>query len=720
MTLKTLRSLGLLTLTVAFAVACKGSSSESDDRNAVREAGAGGDAENREPSKAGSRAADDDAGRPSEGERSAGGDDEGSGGKDSSGGANRGGTENDEANRGGQSEQPGTGGGGASGGGTGNQNDGGNDRPGSGGTTTEQGGAQQTAAGQQGDTEGDTGGKDTASGGQGGTAAVNGGGPAWGGSEAGGLNDAGAPSTPGTGGALTCEPAVESRVRFQVPIRSGFGLAMPVGELFVVMADEGLEAYELGTGTRRWAHPRSGYFSASVSDVLYAVDLDGSSLRALEVETGAEVWSAPLSAPGEDYQLPWWSPAGLILVKEVRSLEVFDASTHESLWSFTVSSEGAAAHLGDDGAVYLLESGRFTAFEGTTGNARWSVPLPDVSEFAMAGAPGTRLVDSVSALIAIREANGETAWRYPASGNTESVGLVGVDDEGRPYVLAGTALVALDPSMGIPLWTSELGDIPDSAAVEGDHVVVGLGDDLVAFATETGEEAWRTPVGARSEPPMVLGTGGRVATVVRPEEGTALASLVVLSTEDGSELFSYSSSELFFANLGPGIAWTRTSNEAVVLSVEPDAVDPATLACIPCSRGCQDEGVAECLPDGSGLRMIETCGEGQGCVSGACVDCVPGDHLGCSGDRAVYLYDSCGRAEGIFELCDESAWCSDGVCVSSASCSCSCTCSWCTVTTTVTCTGSPADCTSCQSICAETCEGDPDCGSYVSGSGSCS
>ena len=96
-----------------------------------------------------------------------------------------------------------------------------------------------------------------------------------------------------------------------------------------------------------------------------------------------------------------------------------------------------------------------------------------------------------------------------------------------------------------------------------------------------------------------------------------------------------------------------------------------------CTRSCQGKG---CGPDGCG-GTCGTCFGGQSCSAGVCKSASAGCH-----------------------------------------CSCSCRCSRCSATVTcnanVSCAAGGCE-GSCTGLCLKTCNRDPNCGSFVSGSGSC-
>ncbi len=251
----------------------------------------------------------------------------------------------------------------------------------------------------------------------------------------------------------------------------------------------------------------------------------GAPRLAWQADSGGELYAAPSLANGMLYVS---SKNGHILA--------VDASTGATIWSSELSSyvtRGTPAI--SDGVVFAGGGFDFHAFDATTGDVLWQVPVQYGGQASPTITGNVVLVTSQQGwLYALDRGTGETVWRIPTEGLAFGSAAV-VDnnvvfgtDEGIIYnarldtgrlnwrtlvtgsVFATPSLAnnmvfvttasgevnALDLETGTRRWTANHGST-ESLAVSGDLVVIAASDGGVyGLDAATGDQLWLHPAGS--------------------------------------------------------------------------------------------------------------------------------------------------------------------------------------------------------------------------------
>ncbi len=240
-----------------------------------------------------------------------------------------------------------------------------------------------------------------------------------------------------------------------------------------------------------------------------------SSLWAVEADTGAALWTYPISG--------YSSPAaayGMVFVANAVPREGgfpetygFDADTGEVVWS-TPMAGGWSSPAVSNGVVYVGSYGdRVHALDAFTGGTLWTAETGGDIDSSPAVADGFVYVGSNDHKVyAFDATTGARVWTASTGGEVFS----------SPAVFRGVVYVgsrngtffALDAQTGAPLWTRHLASgIESSPAVTHDAVyvgtfrTVGLGPDVFALDPDDGLILWSVdaPNRVRSSPAVANG-----------------------------------------------------------------------------------------------------------------------------------------------------------------------------------------------------------------------
>jgi outer membrane protein assembly factor BamB len=274
----------------------------------------------------------------------------------------------------------------------------------------------------------------------------------------------------------------------------GLSPAVSNGTVYIDTQD-GLCAYAAASGTNLWCAennylPDAPSGAAVVDGVAYFGSALGS-IFAIDAATGAQLWSAQISADNAAS-----SPAvanGVVYINGDK-LFAFDAKTGVQLWSSSIL-DGTSSPAVVGGVVYGSGGAGVAAFNATTGAVLWSVspggPLSIVGDspavakglvFIGASVPGQH-GSSSGVLFALKARTGKIIWSAPvASGITSSpavangVVYVGSDD-GTLYAFnakTGAELAAVAGVAGQSSPTVANGMVFSETTVSGEFFALGL------------------------------------------------------------------------------------------------------------------------------------------------------------------------------------------------------------------------------------------------------
>jgi outer membrane protein assembly factor BamB len=299
---------------------------------------------------------------------------------------------------------------------------------------------------------------------------------------------------------LTGSPV--ERWRVQTTAGDAPRVATGSGSVFATDNDQHLLSLDASTGQERWRVPLAGNGGTPVvvGDLLLVDDGD-LGLLALDTASGKERWRFDARASHAAEAIC----GGQVIAGGKAGLFALDAESGQEHWSFlTGSPHGQPVTNGEivvshsaDGVLYVVDA--------AIGRERWSVPFG-----------GRGATPAVSA------------------------GLVfAAVERGRLGERIGT-LAAFDIATGTERWSRALPErLQGSPIFDGSQVYLGVGDAVLAFAPETGDEIWRTAAGDLLSTPVPAGSSVYLAAGSgTPVDGTS--SLLALDAQTGSKQWSIS------------------------------------------------------------------------------------------------------------------------------------------------------------------------------------
>lgn len=332
-----------------------------------------------------------------------------------------------------------------------------------------------------------------------------------------------------------------------------------------------LAALDRETGLFRWTYCSSDRawweIRGATDDIVHATStMPGGSateneLIAVDAATGAAQWQIPVAR-----QQLGWPPGpfagGGVVVVEIdggRVIVGLDASSGAELWRVVDADLGGSAGTSsgppgwvvavlantDDVVVLAVRSG-LVGLDRTDGAVLWSSDVLLLDESGVTASRGPAAVDGSSVmvpaasesggstLVALDATTGETLWRGPRLDHpTAAEGhVVGYDHSWmQTSQPPADEVLVVDGSTGELLWSRPGMESYGDLWAIGDGVVVvrvwaDVGEDVVAYELDSGEQRWRrsSAMSARGEPQLV--TDGLVVLL--------RTDLEVLSTADGT------------------------------------------------------------------------------------------------------------------------------------------------------------------------------------------
>jgi pectinesterase len=226
---------------------------------------------------------------------------------------------------------------------------------------------------------------------------------------------------------------------------------------------------------------------------------------------------------------------GRVYVVGAETVEAFDVTTGDRLWTTTRTAAGFAAAAFADDRLHVIGRDRLYAFAPDSGDQRWRVNVTDGAGTATASnlvaANGsvyaTAAVDDRLYVTAV-DGDGDVRWRTETSSRGD---LSGPPDAagGRVYVATSTRLAAVDAADGTVAWETRTPVDAVAPAVSNGTVFLssnaGEGGRVVAYDAADGTERDAYVIGTPSAsgvrfggPPAV--TDGRVLVADAGRPGT--------------------------------------------------------------------------------------------------------------------------------------------------------------------------------------------------------
>lgn len=254
----------------------------------------------------------------------------------------------------------------------------------------------------------------------------------------------------------------------------------------------------------------------------------GSSVYAVDPETGRQVWSYP-AEPDRNrtfYAKPAVAEDMIVVGDYDNTLAALDPETGDALWTF--ESDRArfigGATIGDNLVYAGSVDGLLHALDRESGSEVWSFAAEQDIWAQPLLVDGTLYITSLDKhLYALDAANGDLLWRFPAAGEELSPqmgAIVGMPTYYDGMLIFGSFnnfVYALDADTQQIVWQYEADNWVWSSPVVDEQTGMALGADLdgniFALDVETGDEIW-----TRSEAGPIVGapTLGEPADGVTP------------------------------------------------------------------------------------------------------------------------------------------------------------------------------------------------------------
>jgi outer membrane protein assembly factor BamB len=227
-----------------------------------------------------------------------------------------------------------------------------------------------------------------------------------------------------------------------------------------------------------WSAPLATNLPAMVSNGLVYV-ASGGSLTALDEQTGATAWTAPLG------QTIWAPPSvadGMVFVPANNRMFALDAETGQVRWSMLASTatiESSATVQGQ--TVYFgNDNGNVYAVNAKTGVVRWTYVDPQARGTMSAPAVGGGRVffpGSNGTLSAFDANTGALQW----SGQIDANYYTGpaAYDHGTVYAVTRRNLWAYDATTGARNWQAGLGEADSAIAISKGHIHMATTDQIL-------------------------------------------------------------------------------------------------------------------------------------------------------------------------------------------------------------------------------------------------
>lgn len=302
---------------------------------------------------------------------------------------------------------------------------------------------------------------------------------------------------------------------------------------------------------RLWAVPFKhpvGYVTYSASSV-FAVD--GDDVVAVSRGSGRLLWRAPFPhsrfGPSLDLDTHW-----LYVVSEGTTLFALDCDSGQQLWSRKLSVGGPPIGTGGDDQIFLGDRpGELTSLNGKTGALVWQTRIdPDVKKGKLSCAPlvagGFLYAATDQGIICLSTATGETRWKSPVPSHAGSPQGIAINDDRVFCTTFRGDLLAFSCLDGKPLWEFESDEFAEGRPVVADQQVffsVEAGS-LYCVDAASGKLRWERALAEGSTDPLNSSDVSTGAATFIGDEHTMLAmvqcnSRIFAFALDGSPLWCW-------------------------------------------------------------------------------------------------------------------------------------------------------------------------------------
>jgi outer membrane protein assembly factor BamB len=295
---------------------------------------------------------------------------------------------------------------------------------------------------------------------------------------------------------------------------------------------------------------------------LFTMDVEAT-IRAFDATTGAPLWSARISRPGEDIRAAFGGGVSVLGDRVYAStgfgiVAAFNAATGAQVWKRQLPTPlRAAPSVAVDRVYVMSQDNQLQALDAATGEPQWEANA--TVELASILGPGAPAIaqDTVVAgfssgeLFALRIENGRTVWQdqLARTGRTTALAALAdiaaspVIDRGRVFAIGhGGRMAALELATGQRVWERSFagtstpwvaGDFVFAVTVDGELVALTRGEGKIRWLTrlqrwrnagkKSGAIQWFGPVLA-SDRLLLSSSDGRLVSV-SPYTGAIISSI---------------------------------------------------------------------------------------------------------------------------------------------------------------------------------------------------
>nr|WP_274915141.1 PQQ-binding-like beta-propeller repeat protein [Streptomyces sp. WZ-12] len=271
-----------------------------------------------------------------------------------------------------------------------------------------------------------------------------------------------------------------------------------------------LYALDAADGGERWRLSSEAWIYALAADRGTVVtSTRGGGVQAREAASGELLWE--LTGVQTDFENPETAPVvhdGTVYVWADARLKALQVRTGAELWSYPVGDVASCSGVpmrvlpAPDGSVYVVAGTRVLAFDAARGDVRWHFEAPAVFLSPPAFAPGPAvagggiyLADYLGTVYALDAADGRDRWRIATEARQSAAPVLVA--QGAVHLGSGKALYTLDAVTGTPRWRFQAGaDIVGSPVVAEGRVHFGSADHcLYTLDAMGGQLRWKLATG---------------------------------------------------------------------------------------------------------------------------------------------------------------------------------------------------------------------------------
>ena len=311
------------------------------------------------------------------------------------------------------------------------------------------------------------------------------------------------------------------------------------GVVYVGSDDNHVYALSASTGTELWLFETGDVIRSSptVAGSVVYVGSNDNHVYALDAETGAKLWSHDT---GNWVQYSPVVSGGVVYIRAPADgdlkLHALDGLSGERLWV----SEATYPYIDEftlvvvSGKAYMPgEFGEFHALDASTGQTVWSFSAGMGAESPPTVVGGVVYLTAVNTAHALDEETGETIWSYGTE-RFPARDFPAVVEDGIYYFSPDNVLYALDASTGEPLWSYQASELINTKPLVAEGMVYTGSEDgrFYALDAETGGLVWsREGTGSSLASPAV------VDGVLYAESSDG--NLIALNAVTGEELWKF-------------------------------------------------------------------------------------------------------------------------------------------------------------------------------------